>query len=293
MMASLLGQTMIGEDLLPDEVYRGICAIIHKHSHINLGANKHSFLASRLQRRKSHLRLKSWREYYQYLRQSDEGFELDILIDLVATNHTHFFREGQQLERLSQEILPLLMRNNNDPFAQLRVWSAACSTGEEAYSLAIIISEFFKKNKRLGADWKIIASDISRKALKSAEDAIYSESSLNLPDQEWLHSYFRRGSNAYEGKCRPKRSITEKVFLKRINLFQPVYPIPQKCHIIVCRNALIYFNRSSQELLASRLYEQLEPGGVLLIGYSDNLTSIEHQFESMGGGFYRKKVDQC
>lgn len=273
---------------MSEATYRGLCDLILRHSRIHLGSNRQSMLASRLNGRRLQLGLKSWDAYYEHLSQRQNNEEIETLIDLIATNHTQFFREKSHFERLDSEILDRILAECEGAANQLVSWSAASSTGEEAYSLAITIDSHLQK--RLGAkpNWIVHASDISRKALKIASAAIYPSSSLNLPKPEWLQRYFKRGSGPYEGQCRLKPLITDHVKLQQINLFQKTYPIAKPIHLIFCRNVLIYFAQESQQQLVARLHEMLCPAGILVVGHSDSLACFHHDFESLGGGIYRR-----
>ena len=295
MITSVITETgvpMPGEpaanDHITEATYRGLCDLIHRHSRIHLGANRHSMLASRLNLRKQSLGLKSWESYYDHLLQHKNQDEINTLIDLIATNHTQFFRERSHFERLQTEILDRVLADCPGASKQLLSWSAACSSGEEAYSLAITIHDYLQQRLGTKSDWAVHASDISRKALKYATDAVYPSDRLNLPKPEWLARYFSRGSGPYEGKCRVKRLIRDRVKLKQINLFQKTYPLPLPIHLIFCRNALIYFAQDSQEQLVERLHGMLCRGGFLVVGHSDSLACLRHDFESLGGGIFRR-----
>ncbi|MEB3296735.1 MAG: protein-glutamate O-methyltransferase CheR [Cyanobacteriota bacterium] len=279
---------LASDDPISEPTYRGLCELIHRHSRIHLGANRHSMLASRLNLRRQSLGLKSWDLYYNHLLQYNNQEEINTLIDLIATNHTQFFRERSHFERLQTEILDCVLTECPGASRQLVSWSAATSSGEEAYSLAITIQEYLQGRVGAKPDWLVHASDISRKALRIATEAIYPSTSLNLPKPEWLARYFRRGSGPYEGKCRVKPVITDRVRLKQINLFQQTYPLPQPIHLIFCRNVLIYFAQDSQEQLVERLHGMLCRGGFLVVGHSDSLACIRHDFESLGGGIFRR-----
>jgi chemotaxis protein methyltransferase CheR len=283
----MLGQST-DEDQISEPTYRALCELIHRHSRIHLGANRHSMLASRLNLRRRSLGLTSWEAYYNHLLTQSNAEEIDTLIDLIATNHTQFFRERSHFERLQADILDRIIAECPGASRQLVSWSAATSSGEEAYSLAITIHDYLQKRPGAALDWAVHASDISRKALKIAADGIYPSTSLNLPEPEWLARYFRRGSGPYEGQCRVKQCIAERVKLKQINLFQQTYPLPQPIHLIFCRNALIYFAQDSQEQLVSRLHDRLCRGGFLVVGHSDSLACLRHDFESHGGGIFRR-----
>jgi chemotaxis protein methyltransferase CheR len=270
--------------------YQGLCELILKHSRIYLGDNRHCLLSSRLSSRKIHLGLRSWDEYYAYLTKIENREEIGILIDLIATNHTSFFREKIHFDRLRKSIIDNILLECEGASKCFIAWSAASSTGEEAYSLAITINEHLGQRTRPQSDWIVHASDISQKALKVAESAIYAKADLNLPKPEWQQRYFKRGHGPYEGYCRVKPEILKRVKLQQINLFQRTYPISKPIHLILCRNVLIYFEQESQAEVVSRLYNMLCPGGILVVGHSDSLASFRHEFETLGGGVFRRKL---
>ena len=277
-------------EIMSAATYRGLCGLIHKHSRIHLGSNRQCLLSSRLSGRKRHLGLKSWDEYYAYLSKADNGEEIRILIDLISTNHTSFFRENIHFDSLQSSILDNILADCEGASKQLNVWSAACSTGEEPYSLAITINEYLSRRQGPKPDWVVQASDISQKALNTAQTAIYPKGDLNLPQEGWLKRYFERGSGPYEGSCRIKPEILKRVKFQQINLFQSHYPIPKPVHLILCRNVLIYFEQEYQAEVVSRLYQMLNPGGFLMVGHSDSLACFRHEFETLGGGIFRRSL---
>jgi len=273
--------------LITTKTYQQLCQLIFDHSRIHLGPSREGLLTSRLQIRLHQLGLSSWEHYCQLLMNGDNADEIDAMIDLISTNHTQFFREASHFQRLAEDLLDPLLLDCPDSQRGLRCWSAAASSGEEAYSLAMVLSEFARRHG--GApEWSIEASDISRKALLRARSAIYNLDALHLPSPDWLARYFQRGTGPYEGQGKLKALIRDKVRLRRINLFQDNYPFTQLFHLIFCRNALIYFAVDSQNQLISRLHSMLEPGGLLVIGHSDSLVHLRHDFISLGGGIYRR-----
>jgi chemotaxis protein methyltransferase CheR len=273
--------------LITTKTYQQLCQLIFDHSRIHLGPSREGLLTSRLQIRLHQLGLSSWEHYCQLLMNGDNADEIDAMIDLISTNHTQFFREASHFQRLAEDLLDPLLLDCPDSQRGLRCWSAAASSGEEAYSLAMVLSEFARRHG--GApEWSIEASDISRKALQRARSAIYNLDALHLPSPDWLARYFQRGTGPYEGQGKLKALIRDKVRLRRINLFQDNYPFTQLFHLIFCRNALIYFAVDSQNQLISRLHSMLEPGGLLVIGHSDSLVHLRHDFISLGGGIYRR-----
>jgi chemotaxis protein methyltransferase CheR len=273
--------------LITTKTYQQLCQLIFDHSRIHLGPSREGLLTSRLQIRLHQLGLSSWEHYCQLLMNGDNADEIDVMIDLISTNHTQFFREASHFQRLAEDLLDPLLLDCPDSQRGLRCWSAAASSGEEAYSLAMVLSEFARRHG--GApEWSIEASDISRKALQRARSAIYNLDALHLPSPDWLARYFQRGTGPYEGQGKLKALIRDKVRLRRINLFQDNYPFSQPFHLIFCRNALIYFAIDSQNQLISRLHSMLAPGGLLVIGHSDSLVHLRHDFISLGGGIYRR-----
>jgi chemotaxis protein methyltransferase CheR len=267
--------------------YQQLCKLIFDHSRINLGPSREGLLTSRLQMRLRELGLASWEQYTQLLKNGDNSNEIDAMIDLISTNHTQFFREPSHFQRLIEELLDPLLLDCPDSQRDLRCWSAATSSGEEAYSLAMVLNEFAIRHSGI-PEWSIEASDISRKALQRAQSAIYDLDALHLPSSDWLARYFQRGTGPFEGQCKVKALLRDKLKLRRVNLFQTNYPFAQLFHVIFCRNVLIYFDLDSQSQLIERLHSILMPGGLLVIGHSDSLVHMRHDFISLGGGIYRR-----
>jgi chemotaxis protein methyltransferase CheR len=187
------------------QTYQYLCRLIHRHSRIHLGPNKVTLLTSRLAKRRRELGLGTWEEYVDWLEQHRTE-EIETLIDLVSTNHTHFFREGVHFEILKSELLERLLNHSPTAHNGLRCWSAACSSGEEAFSLAIVLNEFAEA-QHPGLRWQIEATDISNRALYKAKQAVYEIERLGLPDPSYLRKYFQKGSGPYEGFCKVKNDL--------------------------------------------------------------------------------------
>lgn len=267
--------------------YQELCALIHRHSRIHLAPSKLNLLSSRLSKRLRELNLSSWEDYLAWL-QRHSGEEIGTLIDLVATNHTHFFREAVHFELLSHQLLDALLHSSPTAGLGVRCWSAASSSGEEAFTLAIVLSEF-SAQKMHGLRWQIEGSDISNWAIEQARRAVYPLDRLGLPEPALLHKYFQKGVGQYQGFCRVKDEVRRKVQFQRMNLFDSFYRIPTPQHVVFCRNVLIYFDLPSQAQLVQRLHDVLEPGGYLIVGHSDSLLRIEHRFKSLGNGIYQRE----
>lgn len=268
------------------QTYEYLSQLIRQRSHIHLGPNKQSLLTSRLSKHRRDLSLASWEDYAKWLELNPtEG--VDTLIDLIATNHTHFFREGVHFEILRDSLLEPLLASCESVQGGLRCWSAACSSGEEPYTLAIVLSEFAQQ-KQLSLRWHIEATDISYKALSKAKQGVYDMHRLGLPDPVYLTKYFQQGSGPYEGFCKIKEAIQKRVQFSRLNLFADRFAPPGRQHLIFCRNVLIYFELASQAQLIQRLHDSLEPGGYLIVGHSDSLLRIQHPLKGLGNGIYQR-----
>ena len=269
-----------------DEVYRGLCEIIYNSSRMHMTPEKKSLLTSRLSHHKRLLQAQDWDAYLEKLKESSSADEIECLIDLAVTNHTYFFREPAHFERLPSEYLDEKLNNFAAIQKPIQCWSVASSSGEEAFSLAITLAEYSKRYSTVS--WKIYGTDISRRIIEKAKNCIYKIELLNLPDEDFLSIYFRRGSGVYDGYCKVKENLLKDVEFFQANVFQEILPVPDRLDLIFCRNILIYFDFSSRQQLISRLENMLEPGGLLFIGQTENLFNIRHNLQSLGGGIFRR-----
>lgn len=276
----------IPESTLSAEAYRVIVDLVYEHSRIKLGNDKQALLSSRLGKRLRHLGLSSFDEYCTVLRSPHSNDEIGELIDLISTNHTRFYREPDHFHFLTEKILPRLVPELIARRSGLRIWSAASSSGEEPYTLAIVLAEFLRAHPPI--EWQICASDISRRMLDVAKQGIYRMETVEPVPAELLKRYFQKGVGPQEGKCRVKSELRDKIRYDRINLFQDDYPIPPKQHVIFCRNVMIYFDVPSREQAVKRLTRHLAPGGFLIVGHSESLMGISHGLQSVRQGVYQK-----
>jgi chemotaxis protein methyltransferase CheR len=225
--------------------------------------------------------MSSFREYFQLIASGMEPGELQLAIDLLTTNETYFFREEKHFEFIRDRIL-----SGPKPAAPFRVWSAACSSGEEAYSTAIVLAEFFNQPSSLS--WKIECSDISTRILERAQKAVYlNERVANVP-ADIQRNYFQSGTGDWTGYVRVKESLRKNVQFHHLNLFDTPYPFQHLFHIIFCRNVMIYFDRPTQESLVNRLADHLHPGGYLFVGHSESLSGIRHPLKTCAPATYQK-----
>jgi chemotaxis protein methyltransferase CheR len=266
--------------------YEFIRQLVYKHSRIHLGADKKEMAGQRLQRRLKAIGLGSFQQYCEFLRSPEGGEELTDLIDVISTNVTSFFREGQHFEFLATTALPQWAASpQRRPGDIFRVWSAGCSSGEEPYSAAIVRADFFARCSKYRG--QVIASDISAHMLQRAREGIYQIEQVKLPEVDWLKRYFLKGVGAYQGHCRVKDSLKKQVAFHHANLFQQESPASEPMDVILCRNVMIYFDRETQEELVQRLSRRLTPGGYLLIGHSESLLGLPHSFVPIAPSVFR------
>ena len=266
------------------EDYEFIRRLVYDRSRINLGPNKAELVRSRVQKRLRALGMENFQSYCRLLESAAGEEEMTALLDVISTNVTDFFREVQHFDFLEAIVLPEWHRKTGSrlPF---RVWSAACSSGEEPYSIAILLSEYGRTHRAL--DWSVTATDISTRMLTAAEQAVYRSDRVKLPDSEWLARYFQKGVGAREGFYRVKPGPREHVDFRHLNLFHWPYPFTEKFDVIFCRNVMIYFDRDTQQQLVPRLAEQLTPGGHLFVGHSESLIGIGRSLKSVQPSVYR------
>ena len=270
---------------LTDADYSFIRELIYRETRINLGDAKRELVTARLGKRLRATGIDSFNAYCKALKDSPDSGELYHLIDAISTNHTFFFREINHFNFLNQNILPEFAAGRLGNPSQLKIWSCACSTGEEPYSIAIALEEYFSKLP--GKTWNIQCSDISTRVLDFASKGIYEKDRLKQVSAEWQKKYFQKGERQMEGYFRIHPDVRKKLHFNRINLFAPTYPWNEKFQIIFCRNVMIYFDRETQQELVGRLSQHLTPGGYLLIGHAESLAGVKHPYQSIKPAIYR------
>ena len=267
---------------ITDDEFKLIADFIKDHSGINLKDEKKTLLVGRLSSIVKEHNLNSFMEYYQLLKKDQEGKVLSQLIDKITTNHTFFMRESQHFNYLNQEVLPYMKMAVKDK--DLRVWCAASSTGEEPYTLAILLADFFK-NEAVMWDKRLLATDLSLSVLEEAKRGIYSKEKLSTLPKIWVLNYFDKIS---EEQYQVKRTLRKEVVFRRFNLLEPQFPFKKKFHIIFCRNVMIYFDNDTKTKLISKLYDSLEHGGYLFIGHSESISRETTKFQYVQPAVYRK-----
>ena len=293
-------------------------SLVHDRTGIWLRDGKQVMLASRLSRRLRHHGLSNFVDYYSYVQKvQDNGEEIRELINCVTTNKTSFFRERHHFDFLAETIVPAIQSAAQRGGAKsIRVWSAASSTGEEAYSIAITLLEALKTQSRvkspiplrnetarpglsgfsfLPGSWQIeiVASDIDTKVLATAQRAIYSSDSLASVAPLLQKKYFLRGKDDMCGQVKVKPEVTRLVQFKHINLKDARWPLEDLFDVIFFRNALIYFNQDTQDVFLRKMVRHLKPRGYLFLGNSEHIPWLHNILEPLNRTMYRlRDVEQ-
>jgi chemotaxis protein methyltransferase CheR len=267
-----------------DSEFDFIRSVVYERSRINLGPDKRQLVSARLGKRLRATNIPTVGEYCRLLREPGAEQELAHLIDAISTNHTFFFREIAHFDFLRECAVPeLFERARAERWSRLRVWSAGCSSGEEAYSIAMTLGGC------AGTwPWQVEATDISRRVLVRATAGIYSEETVSRLPADLVRAYFQRGFAAQEGNYRVKAALRDRVRFHHVNLVDGPLPFAEPFHVIFCRNVMIYFDRRTQEELIDRLARRLVPGGYLLVGHSESLTHLRHALQVVRPAVYRK-----
>lgn len=267
-----------------DETFATFKEFIETNLGIKIPPTKRVMLDARLAKRMRALKMNSYEEYCEYV-FSDNGFtgEVQQLIDVVTTNETDFFRENQHFEYLKNTVLPELLREKNN--YELNVWSVAASTGQEAYTLAMVIEDFMKLKSRFR--YRILGTDVSETVLRVAQSGIYTEHQAAKLPNRYKTAYCLRSKDPEKKTIRIKPEIRENVLFRKLNLMDSSYPITKKYNIIFCRNVFIYFDRPTQRKVIERIYSHLQPGGYLFMGHSENLGTIDLPLKSVSSAVYK------
>lgn len=266
----------VGRLVLDEATFKSLKDLIYKKCGIYYNDTKKYLLEGRVAKRLEACKLKSFEEYFKFLNSSEGRNEMNELFKVITINETYFFRADQQFEALEKIIIPELIKQHKATGIQtLRIWSAASSTGEEAYTMAMIINE---KLKRLYPDIKfqILASDISNAVLNSARKGIYKEYSVrNVPDL-YMAKYFKKSGTNYI----LSEEIKQMVKFMQVNLYdQNTMRTITNCDVIFCCNVLIYFDIPSKQQVVSSLYNSLSKNGYLFVGYSESLHGVSKAFK--------------
>ena len=259
--------------------------LIYQEAGIALNDTKIDLVRGRLTKLLNQRRLQSFHDYYEVLRGDPTGAEISAFIDAISTNKTDFFREASHFEFLERELLPGLIRTKKARGdRRMRIWCAAASTGEEPYTLAIVLNRLDLLN---GSAWdtKILATDISTKALDHAVHGVYSPDRTKPVPPAELRALFDR---LPDGRYRAAQGLKQAIRFGRVNLLEERYPFRGPFDFIFCRNVMIYFDAPTRERIVNRMAKFLAPGGHFFIGKSESLTGLEHPYSYVMPAVYRR-----
>lgn len=264
-------------------------ALIYDEAGIKIPLAKKTMLEARLQKRLKALKMHSFEEYANFV-FSHEGQQQEMvhLVDVVTTNKTDFFREPQHFDFLVKQVLPYLQRGRESRAlsSSFKIWSAGCSTGEEPYTMAMVLSEYAHSNP--GFRFNITASDICTKVLKTAMTAVYPEDRVDTIPLPLKKKYLLRSKDKNKGLVRICNELRNLVTFLRINLMDDELPIGELQDAIFCRNVIIYFDKPTQTRLMHKFHRRLAPGGFLFLGHSETLNGLDVPFQSVASTVYRK-----
>jgi chemotaxis protein methyltransferase CheR len=263
--------------VLQDKEFMQFRNLIYRIAGINMSPAKKPLVTSRLAKRLRHHGLSSYSDYFRMITAGDGKPELQIAVDLLTTNETHFFREPKHFDFLRQRILP-----ERKPGMPLRIWSAACSSGEEPYSVAMLLDDVLGN-----APWEIVASDLSTRVLDKARTGLYPlERMLEIP-KPYLSNYCLKGTGSQEGTLLIERRLRERVQFIHHNLTETP-PKLGEFDVIFLRNVMIYFDQDTKRQVVSSLMSLLRPGGYFLVGHSETLNGVSEAVRLVQPAVYRK-----
>ena len=247
---------------------------------IDFTESKKDMVASRLDRTLRKLNLSSYEEYYLHVRDDASGMALREFIDALATNHTNFLREADHFAFLRSKFGRITLRGR-----PIHIWSAACATGEEPYSIAMTLLD--QRRHEVIPGFQILATDISTRALAAARSGVYARERLRELPPGWPTEFFETGSGRWSGWMKVRKSVRDTIRFERFNLLERAADFGA-FDIIFCRNVMLYFDRSTQEGIVNRMAERLNPGGFLLTGHTESLMGIRHPLSYIQPSVYQR-----
>ncbi len=265
---------------LGDTEFDALRRIIHDKVGIVLKANKHALVEARVNKRLRSLKINDFAEYLDFLRRDESGRELVSLIDAISTNVTRFYREADHFDFLKQVVSEWAASGRR----KLRFWSAACSSGEEPYSMAITLRDAVP----VGVDMKILATDISTKVLVEAHEGVYPRRILESVPKERRRACFTVGVGSESETCRVTEEVRRMVMFRRMNLNRTPYPIRGVFDVVFLRNAMIYFDQELRTRILAEMRTLVRHGGYLVIGHAETLIGMDSEFIFVQPSIYRR-----
>lgn len=271
----------MNEPEISDKVFVDFCGLIYEQAGIHLSPKKRSLVSSRLSKRMHALGIRDFGEYYNLVKEDPTQNELVQLLDAISTNVTYFFRESRHFDILRE----LLAKWEQEGQSRVRIWSAACSTGEEPFSMAMTA----KSVMRSTADTRILATDLSTRVLALAKKGEYLEKRLEQVPQGMKARFFEKLRNRGEADYRVREELKRMVTFTRLNLSTPPFPMRGPLDVILCRNVMIYFDNEVRRRLLNEMYRLLKPGGYLMVGHAESLSGMLSEFKNVEPSVYIKQ----
>jgi chemotaxis protein methyltransferase CheR len=272
------------DDRLSKRNFEALSRYIYDYSGIKMPITKITMLEGRLRRRLRATGIGTLDAYCEYLfKQNGLATESTYLIDAVTTNKTDFFREPKHFEYVEQVVLPEMLAAGHK---KLRVWSSACSTGAEPYTMAMVLQEFASTNREV--DYRILATDLSTDVLQAAQRGVYPRDMVAPVPKSIQQKYVMVARERGRTDVRISARLRSKVGFARLNLMDDSYPVGDPMHMIFCRNVLIYFDKVTQAKVLTRLCDCLMPGGYLFVGHSESVTGIPLPVKQVANTVFRK-----
>lgn len=277
---------------ISDELFAQVGKMITESYGIKMPPDKKVMFQARLQKRLRDLNIRSFDEYVAILQEDGKTTpEFELLADFISTNKTEFFREKDHFDLLNELVLPGYLKSIKFSIRKnLQIWSAGCSSGQEAYSIAIQVEEFIRASG-IRFNYSILATDISKRMLHQAKEAIYPMSQVEELPLELKKQYMLKSKNQEEKKIRIIKELREKITVGYLNLMDAGYPFIERFDIVFLRNTLIYFESETQALVLKRILDCIKPGGYLFVGHSESLINLNLSIRQVAPSIYIKVKD--
>ncbi len=267
---------------MEDWVFNKFRSLIYEKSGITLGEHKVSLVHARIGKRMRVLGMESYKEYLKHVMEDNSGEELVNLLDVISTNVTHFFRENNHFSCLA-EYMDKWLKSGQRRF---RIWSSACSSGEEPYSIIMSINHLLSTHD---IDFRILATDISTQILTRAQNGIFKEDKMKNVTGDMRKQFFDKHDDNGKINYQIKDFFKNKVLFKRLNLSTPPFPMKGPMDVVFCRNVMIYFDNEVRRRLLTEIFRLLKPGGILFVGHAESLTGQLSKLKSVKPSIYIKE----
>jgi chemotaxis protein methyltransferase CheR len=265
---------------ITEKEFNQIRSLIYDIAGISMSPVKKPLVVGRLNKRLRHYQFSNFNQYYDYVTNKVNGAELQVMVDLLTTNETYFYREPKHFEFLSEVVLP-----ETNKGIEFKVWSAASSSGEEPYTLAMTLADHFG----IQGNWNILATDISSRVLERARQGVYNISEAEKIPKDILRKYCLKGVRSHEGSLIIDDKLKRKISFEQFNLNSEQWQGRGEFDVIFLRNVMIYFDQETKRKLVANLANHLKPNGYFVIGHSETLNAVSDRFNPIRPSIYRRK----